>query len=134
VEQRACSDYDSGDNQFLGFSFLGSEWREGMGRVEIASNIYRDEHLLLLMLAVAIGLKSHSESHSEPGDSNYGHDCRTTFRGSTGRSRRAAADFKLATLTQVISQGQRVSDLSQEPAAPSWLKGGGRSVTWVPGF
>ena len=41
---------------------------------------------------------------------------------------------ELAASIQVVSKGPRASDLRQAPAAPSWLKGSGPSLTWAPGF
>ncbi len=43
-------------------------------------------------------------------------------------------DFKLATSTQVVSKGPLASDLWQEPAALSRLKGSGPSLTRALGF
>ena len=50
------------------------------------------------------------------------------------RSCGAAGISELAATIQVVSKGPRASDLRQAPAAPSWLKGSGPSLTWAPGF
>jgi hypothetical protein len=70
---------------------------------------------------------SHISLKSPCAHSQYGYECPSQV----ARGRRVS---ELARSIQVVSKGPRASDLRQGPAAPSWLKGSGPSLTWAPRF